>query len=211
MSGDLAETIGQIAHLDEDPSNSTETNLAWMCLLHHSLYDSKTSQHKNYTIQEVKAGRTKLYQAITAGRHHPSATVAGAGLKRRKPRLHTVFNPQQCTWGISGIYQVNGTVKKTMSAHFSATFTNYDDNEPLVILEAYPEGTRQQFGTFPFTVPPQGCPIDAMVHATVLPVLGSPEQPLEMRFVLKDQFGRTYKTSKATFRWVSAGVENLSG
>jgi hypothetical protein len=31
---------------------------------HHSMYDSTTSQHKNYTISEVKAARAKLYEVV---------------------------------------------------------------------------------------------------------------------------------------------------
>jgi len=69
LSGDLAEKLGQIAHLDQDPSNRAEDNLAFMCLAHHSLYDSKTSQHKNYTMDEVKAARSRLYTAVAAGKH----------------------------------------------------------------------------------------------------------------------------------------------
>jgi hypothetical protein len=33
------------------------------------VYDSTTSQHKNYTIAEAKAARDRLYQAIQDGRH----------------------------------------------------------------------------------------------------------------------------------------------
>lgn len=61
LDGDLTEKIGQIAHVDGDRSNAAEDNLAFMCLTHHSLFDSKTSQHKNYTISEVKAARASLY------------------------------------------------------------------------------------------------------------------------------------------------------
>src|SRR5436309_8649920 len=69
LNGDLDEQIGQIAHLDKDPSNSAEDNLAFMCLEHHTLFDSKTSQHKNYTIQEVKAARSRLHEAIAKGKY----------------------------------------------------------------------------------------------------------------------------------------------
>src|SRR5712671_5214974 len=59
LKDDLTEKRGQIVHLDDDPSNRTEDNLAWMCLDHHTLLDSKTSQHKNYTPHEVKAARSR--------------------------------------------------------------------------------------------------------------------------------------------------------
>jgi hypothetical protein len=67
LSGDLTEKVGQVAHLDDDPSNGAEDNLAWMCMPHHSQYDSTTSQHKNYTLAEVKELRLKLYEAIARG------------------------------------------------------------------------------------------------------------------------------------------------
>ena len=38
-------------------------------LTHHTLFDSKTSQHKNYTIQEVRAARANLYEAVAQKRH----------------------------------------------------------------------------------------------------------------------------------------------
>lgn len=69
LDGDLTEKNGQIAHLDGDRTNGAEDNLAWMCLLHHSLFDSRTSQHKNYTIPEVKAARSKLYNLVAEGKH----------------------------------------------------------------------------------------------------------------------------------------------
>jgi hypothetical protein len=69
VKGDLTEKLGQIAHLDEDRTNRKEYNLAWMCLEHHSLYDSKTKQHKNYTIHEVKAARSRLYDLVAQGKH----------------------------------------------------------------------------------------------------------------------------------------------
>ena len=62
---DFDEKIGQIAHLDHDSSNSSEENLVFLCLEHHSLYDSRNSQHKNFTIMEVIAARDELYSHVT--------------------------------------------------------------------------------------------------------------------------------------------------
>lgn len=76
LEGDLTEKIGQIVHLDGDRTNSVEDNLAWMCLPHHSVFDSKTSQHKNFTISEVKAARRKLYELVAEGKHlNPAAAL----------------------------------------------------------------------------------------------------------------------------------------
>lgn len=69
LDGDVKEKLGQIAHLDQDPGNSDEDNLAFMCLKHHSLYDSRTSQHKNYTLGEVKSARENLYKLVSENRH----------------------------------------------------------------------------------------------------------------------------------------------
>jgi hypothetical protein len=69
LKGDLTEKNGQIAHLDDDRSNSSEDNLAFLCLDHHSVYDSTTSQHKGYTIHEAKKAREDLCAAIEEGKH----------------------------------------------------------------------------------------------------------------------------------------------
>jgi hypothetical protein len=57
---DTSEKKGQIAHLDRDSSNSAADNLAFLCLEHHDQYDSRTSQSKGLTIEEVKRYRTEL-------------------------------------------------------------------------------------------------------------------------------------------------------
>jgi hypothetical protein len=64
VNHDYAEKKGQIAHLDHDPSNSTYENLAWMCLLHHDEYDSKTSQTKAYLELEARKYRQALYDEV---------------------------------------------------------------------------------------------------------------------------------------------------
>ena len=66
LEADLTEKLGQIAHVDKDRSNASEQNLVFLCLKHHSLYDSRTSQHKNYTAKEVKTARSKLYKRLGA-------------------------------------------------------------------------------------------------------------------------------------------------
>jgi hypothetical protein len=64
LKRDFSEKEGQIAHLDHDRTNGADENLAFLCLPHHSLYDSRTSQHKNYTMLEVKAARNKLVEQV---------------------------------------------------------------------------------------------------------------------------------------------------
>jgi hypothetical protein len=55
---------GQICHLDRDPSNNDKDNLAYLCLKHHDEYDSRTSQSKGLTIEEVRRYRDELYRHL---------------------------------------------------------------------------------------------------------------------------------------------------
>lgn len=61
IENDYTEKQGQIAHLDDDPSNNDIDNLAFLCLSHHDTYDSPTSQSKNYQMHEIKKYREELY------------------------------------------------------------------------------------------------------------------------------------------------------
>ncbi len=69
LKGDLTEKHGQVAHLNKDRVHNDEDNLAFLCLEHHTLYDSTTSQHKNYTVAEVKVARSRLCEAIARDEH----------------------------------------------------------------------------------------------------------------------------------------------
>lgn len=87
LVGDLKETRGQIAHLDGNPANAAEDNLVWFCLEHHSLYDSSTSQHKNYTMAEVKSARIRLYNAIENDEHLTGGKGAAGGIETDRAQL----------------------------------------------------------------------------------------------------------------------------
>jgi hypothetical protein len=56
---------GQIAHLDGDRDNNRIDNLAFLCLDHHDEYDSRTSQRKGLTINEVKKYRDELTRTVS--------------------------------------------------------------------------------------------------------------------------------------------------
>ncbi len=64
LDNDFGEKDGQIAHLNHDRADSRYENLAYLCLFHHNRYDSRTSQSKNFTINEVKEYRNRLYEVI---------------------------------------------------------------------------------------------------------------------------------------------------
>src|ERR1700730_17861827 len=67
FDNDWGQKEGQLAHLDRDPSNCTEDNLAYLCLPHHDDYDTRRRQTKNLTIHEAKTARDRLYAAIERG------------------------------------------------------------------------------------------------------------------------------------------------
>jgi len=64
LNRDIEHKPGQIAHLDHNSSNNKLENLAFLCLTHHDQYDTKTSQSKNLTLNEVKHYRKQLYEII---------------------------------------------------------------------------------------------------------------------------------------------------
>ena len=68
---DAEEKPGQIAHVDGNASNNALENLAWLCLYHHDLFDSTTSQSKGITAGELKAHRARLYELVSARRQSP--------------------------------------------------------------------------------------------------------------------------------------------
>lgn len=59
---DLHEKRVQIAHIDRDRNNHRPDNLVALCIDHHDIYDSRTSQSKGVTVGEVKHFRNELYK-----------------------------------------------------------------------------------------------------------------------------------------------------
>lgn len=55
---------GQIAHLDQDSSNSRESNLAFLCFRHHDEFDSTPRQSKGLRKDEVKHWRDELHKEM---------------------------------------------------------------------------------------------------------------------------------------------------
>lgn len=99
----------------------------------------------------------------------------------------------------------DGRMQKLMQISFWTIITS-DADEPLMILEAYPEGTELELSNFGHRLIPRR-PQRMMISGFVLPIIGKPGEALRTRFVLKDQYGRTYYTPKTNFRWISSGIE----
>lgn len=92
LKNNLKKKHGQIAHLNGDRTDYRMDNLAFMCLKHHTLFDSRTNQHKNYTLKEVKTARARLYDAIAEGQHLKKPDdQAPAGREADKQTLSTLI------------------------------------------------------------------------------------------------------------------------
>jgi hypothetical protein len=83
FNNDWGQKEGQLAHLDRDPSNLAEDNLAFFCLPHHDDYDTRRRQTKSLTIHEAQTARDRLYAFIETG-----GDLATAGQQTmRRPTL----------------------------------------------------------------------------------------------------------------------------
>ena len=80
LSRDLTEKKGQVAHVDHNPANNEDDNLAWLCFDHHDDYDGKTSQSKRFTQEELREHRERLYLALAEMAPEESAQGANLGL-----------------------------------------------------------------------------------------------------------------------------------
>jgi len=77
LSRDTTIKRGQIAHLDQDSSNSTLDNLVFLCLECHDQYDGRTSQSKGLTASETKRFREELHEAIATEWNAPISFGGG--------------------------------------------------------------------------------------------------------------------------------------
>jgi len=84
LSGDDSQKPGQLAHIDRDPSYGDESNLAFLCLKHHDQYDTRTSQSKGLTPDELRHHRDALYAHLGRRRkrrssNHPDGSDGASG------------------------------------------------------------------------------------------------------------------------------------
>jgi hypothetical protein len=89
LNGDTGIKRGQIAHLDRDASNPSVDNLVFLCLEHHDQFDSKTSQSKGLTSDEVRRFRQELAAAMEHlhRRPTPGPTSNGVPPARKRPTV----------------------------------------------------------------------------------------------------------------------------
>ena len=96
LGGDFSEKKGQIAHVNGKSSDARLVNLAWLCLNHHDGYDSRPSQSKGYTQNELRDCRKNLYEAVERWRQSGNHLVVPAGepLQQRLRTLLRTINPE---------------------------------------------------------------------------------------------------------------------
>ena len=139
--------MGQVAHVDKNRSNDAKDNLVFLCMEHHTLYDSKTSQHKNYTPQEVKEARTRLYNAIADGQHHDAATARSE---------HSFGSDRRQLAALIQLMTTTGSIDFLRDRHFAGWSFEWDRLEGVEIvavrtgpehefLDEKLEGLRSQF------------------------------------------------------------------
>jgi hypothetical protein len=76
LNRDVSIVRGQIAHVDRDAANSDPDNLAFLCLLHHDLYDSRSLQSKGMTPTELRSYRDELHSVMDRA-FTQSVTIGG--------------------------------------------------------------------------------------------------------------------------------------
>jgi hypothetical protein len=131
---------------------------------------------------------------------NPVTERIGKWLGGRKPRLFVHFHPTQLIWSI-GKEGMGDDVLETMHIHAMADVNHDDDNQTLLIVNVYPEGTENRIpGMSQFKVAPKQI-LGLSLMSFAQPVLGTKGQPWIGRLILVDQFDRKYKTKKAAFRW----------
>jgi len=104
LNGDHAPKSGQIAHIDRDASNPSFDNLAWLCLNHHDEYDTRRSQSKGFTPEELRQYRDETHSFVATvraqidpGRAVLSLSLEGVALSEllsRRSRNGYKFDPQ---------------------------------------------------------------------------------------------------------------------
>jgi hypothetical protein len=93
LDKDDKEKRGQIAHLDHNASNNAPDNLAFLCLHHHDDYDTRRSQSKGLTIEEVKRYRTELLAFVAQNLPAPDDEIIAALMYALdRPAFRTPFH-----------------------------------------------------------------------------------------------------------------------
>lgn len=207
LAGDLAEKQGQIAHLDGDAANGAEDNLAFLCLDHHSWFDSRTSQHRNYTPWEVKAARDKLYAAIGVGQHLGGQQLPTAGRGTDGRTLDDLIRLMTYTRAMDFLRHVN----------FGDWSFHWRELDAFDEYLQWPHGAEREFIDRDLEVRRQKFIAEYQAFRPLLarhtaPTPWTPDYrtvPVEWREVVPQRYAKTVKTLRAAANRVCAAYDDL--
>ena len=141
---DLKLRKGQIAHINGDRSDAREANLAWLCLEHHSEFDSKTSQTKNWTPSELRRWKARVEELMSLKDQQAEipATIEVAG----DYESQTVESLEALLKPINEMLE-NGGLRVTGSQSSSIRFyVMVDPSDLSKLIIANDAGELKQFG-----------------------------------------------------------------
>jgi hypothetical protein len=155
--------------------------------------------HDTGFIKEVTESISKIVSIVTRPLEVVSKAVADR-LERwlkRKPKLFVSFHPQTTFWCLAFSGEQTG-----MQLTFMADFTQDGDDETLLLIDAYVEGTKpwMKNPNDPIEIGPGEFVRSRYINGIfVSPVVGTPGQNWIGRLIFIDQFHRKYKTEKCEF------------
>ena len=134
LGNDAGEKKGQVAHLDRNASNNSRDNLAFLCLDHHDQYDSRTSQAKGLTIEEVKQYRNQLQRYVAKALPISDGEIAGALLAAiDRPAFRTPFQQESSLPRFRvAIIETIAAISGTNPVGDSSTFSKSDVRDPTI-------------------------------------------------------------------------------
>ena len=111
ISNDVGEKKGQVAHIDRNASNNARENLVFLCFDHHDQYDSRTSQSKGLTVEEITQYRAQLDRFIVQSFPRSGKDIVRALLASLdRPAFRTPFRQE------SSLPRFRAVIAETISA-----------------------------------------------------------------------------------------------
>ena len=112
-------------------------------------------------------------------------------LLRRKPRVYVTFQPVTSYWCLA-----HEGDKRVMQVGFTADFAHDDPEQNVLVIEAYPKGTRTRYPLAEkLSIRPSEL-VTQRFNLMAVPVVGEEGKNWKGRVVLVDQWKRRYKTDE---------------
>jgi hypothetical protein len=121
-------------------------------------------------------------------------------VSRRRPKLYVHFQPGTNIWCTANSGP-GPNPPEYMQVVCQVTITHDDPQNSLIIIDAYPVGTKTQVQALSEIKIPPHTMVKERIVSIVAPMIGEKGKPWTGKMVLVDQFLRKYKTGKMTFKW----------